>query len=66
MPVEVRERIAADVKSAMSDPEIVTRLTATGQIVLPGSYAEFAKDMDAQRAQVAAVGQTLGIKPATP
>lgn len=64
MPTEVRERIATDVKSVMTDPEIVSRLTATGQIVIPGSYAEFAKDMDAQRAQVAEVGKTLGIKPA--
>jgi tripartite-type tricarboxylate transporter receptor subunit TctC len=64
MPEAVRERIATDIKSVVSDPEVVTRLTATGQVVIPGTYAEFAKDMDSQRAQVAAVGQTLGIKPA--
>ena len=42
MPDELRERIAADVKAAVSDPAIAPRLTATGQEVAPGSAAEFA------------------------
>jgi tripartite-type tricarboxylate transporter receptor subunit TctC len=65
MPAEVRERIAADVKAAAADPTISARLLSTGQVVNPGGPAEFGAAIDAQRAQVAATGVLLGIKPAT-
>jgi tripartite-type tricarboxylate transporter receptor subunit TctC len=65
MPIELRERIAADVKTALADPAIVSRLTATGQVVAPGSAAEFAASIDKQRATVAEIAKVLGIKPAT-
>jgi tripartite-type tricarboxylate transporter receptor subunit TctC len=61
---DVRERIAADVRVVVADPDIVARLTAAGQAVNPGSSAEFEAEMKEQHAQVAAVGQALGIKPA--
>ena len=63
MANDVRERIAADVRVVVADPEIVARLTAAGQAVNPGSSAEFDAEMKAQYAQIAAVGQALGIKP---
>jgi tripartite-type tricarboxylate transporter receptor subunit TctC len=59
---QVRERIAADVK-AVSDQEIVTRLDATGQLVRPGSAAEFAASIKEQADKVAAFAQVLDIKP---
>jgi tripartite-type tricarboxylate transporter receptor subunit TctC len=65
MPVDLRERIAADVRTALSDPAIATRLTATGQVVSPGSAAEFAASIEKQRATVAEVAKVLGIKAAT-
>ncbi|MSP45858.1 MAG: tripartite tricarboxylate transporter substrate binding protein [Xanthobacteraceae bacterium] len=65
MPADLRERIAADVKAAAADPAISSRLLATGQVVNPGGPAEFGAAIDAQRAQVAATGQLLGIKPAS-
>jgi tripartite-type tricarboxylate transporter receptor subunit TctC len=65
MPSELRERIAADVKAAAADPTITSRLLSTGQVVNPGGPAEFGAAIDAQRAQVAATGQLLGIKPAS-
>jgi len=43
---------------------IVTRLTATGQVVNPGTAAEFGAAIEAQRKQAAEVGKLLGIKPA--
>lgn len=64
VPNDVRERIAADVRVVVADPDIVARLTAAGQAVNPGSSAEFEAEMKEQHAQVAAVGQALGIKPA--
>lgn len=65
MPIALRERIAADVKDAVTDPAITARLTATGQEVVPGSAAEFAASIDKQREGVAEVARTLGIKAAT-
>jgi tripartite-type tricarboxylate transporter receptor subunit TctC len=65
MPIELRERIAADIKWALTDPTIVSRLQATGQDVLPGSAAEFTASIDQQRAVVAESARILGIKPAT-
>ena len=64
MPNDVRDRIAADIVATIADPEIVSRLTATGQIIVPGTAAEFAAAIEEQNAQVAAVGKALGIKPA--
>ena len=64
MPVELRERIATDVKAALADPAIVQRLTATGQEVVPGSAAEFAASIDRQRQGVEAIAKVLGIKAA--
>jgi tripartite-type tricarboxylate transporter receptor subunit TctC len=59
-----RDKIAADVKELASDPEIVTRLTATGQNIVPGNAAEFAADIAKQRAQIDGVGKALGIQAA--
>jgi len=59
-----RERIAADVKAVVGDPVITERLTATGQIVSPGTPAEFAAAIDEQAGHLAAIAKVLGIKPA--
>jgi tripartite-type tricarboxylate transporter receptor subunit TctC len=64
MPAELRERIAADVKAASSDPSIATRLAATGQVLNPRTPAEYAKAVEDQRAQVAGIAGALGLKAA--
>jgi tripartite-type tricarboxylate transporter receptor subunit TctC len=64
MPSEVRERLAADIREVAADPLLVQRLTATGQVVNFGTAAEFSAEIDKQRAQVAATGRVLGVKPA--
>jgi len=61
MPNVLREKIASDVRAALTDPVIVSRLEATGQVVVPGSAAEFAASIEKQRAGVAAVAKVLGI-----
>jgi tripartite-type tricarboxylate transporter receptor subunit TctC len=61
---DVREKIAADVQAVAIDPVIVERLTATGQVMSPGSAAEFAAEMEEQRGRFAEVGKILGIKAA--
>ena len=58
-----RERIAADVKAVVGDPVITERLTGTGQIVSPGTPAEFAAAIDEQAGHLAAIAKVLGIKP---
>ena len=59
----VRERIAADVRAVANDPDIVAKLTATGQVVSPGGAEEFAKSIEAQRSAVEKFARALGTKP---
>jgi tripartite-type tricarboxylate transporter receptor subunit TctC len=66
MPAELREKIAADVKDVLSQPEIVARLVQTGQNISPGTPAEFEKAMNAQIQEVAKVAKELDIKPGQP
>ena len=58
----IRDRVGKDVQAAATDPTIVTRLTATGQIVSPGNGAEFAAETKGQQDKAAAIGRQLGIK----
>ena len=64
LPREVREKIAADVRAVLADQTIVARLASTGQVVNPGSPAEFEASMDVQRKQAAQAAQVLGLKKA--
>jgi tripartite-type tricarboxylate transporter receptor subunit TctC len=59
----LRERIALDLKEVIADPTVTERLVATGQIVSPGTPAEFAAAIDEQAAHLAAFAKTLGISP---
>jgi tripartite-type tricarboxylate transporter receptor subunit TctC len=61
---EVRERIAADVGAVMAAaPNIVARMAAIGQVVQAQGPDAFGTAIEQQRARVAAIAQTLGIKP---
>lgn len=64
MPPAAIDRIAKDVREVAADPAVNAKLTATGQVVNPGSADDFAKDLKDQRATVADIGKTLGIRPA--
>jgi len=64
MPQSIRDRIAADIRQVVSEPEVETKLSATGQVVNPGTPAEFTAALDDQLATVKKIGDTLGIKPA--
>ena len=63
LPAAARARIAKDVAVVAKDPAIVAKMTATGQIMMPGDGAEFAASIDKQKAQVAAVAKLFGNKP---
>jgi tripartite-type tricarboxylate transporter receptor subunit TctC len=60
----VRDKIAADIKTVASDPAIEGKLSASGQVVSPGTAAEFAAEIADQKQTVAKIGANLGIKPA--
>jgi tripartite-type tricarboxylate transporter receptor subunit TctC len=62
MPIELRDRIAAEVRTAVADPAIATRIAATGQIVSPGTPSELANAIAEQRARFAAIAKALDVR----
>jgi tripartite-type tricarboxylate transporter receptor subunit TctC len=60
----VRDRIAADIRQVVSDSEVEAKLSATGQVVNPGTPAEFTEALEDQLKTVKQIGDTLGIKSA--
>ena len=62
MPLQLRERIAADVREA-ADPVVIERLNATGQIPNFSGPGEFHAAIEQQRARIAAAAKDLGIVP---
>jgi tripartite-type tricarboxylate transporter receptor subunit TctC len=62
MPLELRQRITADIR-AVVDPTIEDRLTITGQLTNIGGPEEFGKSIDEQRAKIANFAKELGINP---
>jgi tripartite-type tricarboxylate transporter receptor subunit TctC len=65
MPLALRNKIAADIKDVISDPDINTKLAATGQVVNPGSPEEFNAALNDQRTKVGEIGKVLGISAAS-
>ena len=61
MPLDVRKRIAADVIAA-TDPEIVAKISSTGQDIRTGGPEELAATLQRQTAQTAAVAKILGLE----
>jgi tripartite-type tricarboxylate transporter receptor subunit TctC len=63
MPQALRDRIAADMKEVLADKTVASRLTATGQLINPGTGTEFAASLEEQRKKLAAIAKQLGVKP---
>jgi tripartite-type tricarboxylate transporter receptor subunit TctC len=64
LPKDLRERIAADIRTVMdADPLINDRLIMTAQVPNPGGPGEFAKSIDEQRAVLTKAANDLGITP---
>lgn len=63
MPAERRDQIAADVQAIISNPAFAAKIAATGQIVSPGTPAEFARAIAEQSATFKAIARTLGLQP---
>ena len=57
-----RDRIAADVRAVVLEPDVSAKLVATGQIVSPGTPAEFAAAIEEQAGHMAASAKLLGMQ----
>ena len=62
IPASLRNSIAADVRAVASDSAMIARLRSVGVAVRSGTPAEFAADIEAQRAKIMAVARAA--KPA--
>jgi len=60
---ELKQKIAADVKTVSVDPAIPERLRATGQVVNYGGPNDFTDAIAAQRAKIAATVRAIDFKP---
>jgi tripartite-type tricarboxylate transporter receptor subunit TctC len=63
MSASLRERIAADIHAVAAEPGIEPRLIQTGQILNPGTPAEFRAAVDEQAAKLAMIARALDLKP---
>jgi tripartite-type tricarboxylate transporter receptor subunit TctC len=62
MPIELRDRIAREVRAVLADPAVAMRIAATGQIVSPGTPAELASSIAEQRASFAAIARASDVR----
>jgi tripartite-type tricarboxylate transporter receptor subunit TctC len=63
MPVQLRERIAAEMCEVLSQPEVKERLASFGLVAHGTTPAEFGAILDAQRGKWAAVARENDIRP---
>jgi tripartite-type tricarboxylate transporter receptor subunit TctC len=63
MPLQLRQRIGADIAAIAADADVGAKLAATAQVANPGGPSELAAAVDEQRAHVAHIARTIGAKP---
>ena len=63
MPAALRERIAADVRAVVAEPEFRARLQGLGMTARADTPAGFAAVVDANRSHWAEVARVHGAKP---
>jgi tripartite-type tricarboxylate transporter receptor subunit TctC len=66
LPMAIRERIAADVREIVMQPDFAEKLAVTGQIANGSGPAEFAAAMQDQSDRLAVAAKDLGLKMAEP
>ena len=64
MPIALREKIAADVRTEVMDADVVQRLSKMGLIANAGSPAEFSASIKEQSDRLAVAAKALGLKAA--
>ena len=63
MPVELRERIAADMRAVAADPTVQERLGGAGQAARAGTPAELLADIEQARVRIADIIRIVGTRP---
>jgi len=63
MPVELRERIASEMRDVLSRPDVKERLASFGLVAHGTTPSEFAAILETQRAKWAAIAREHDIKP---
>jgi len=63
MPIELRERIAADVRAIAAEPSIQARLTSMGVAARGSTSSEFDEAIKEQRLKVEAIAKAVAAKP---
>jgi tripartite-type tricarboxylate transporter receptor subunit TctC len=63
MSLQLRERIAGDVRDAAADPAFERTLTTFGTLKMIGGAADFTKSIDEQRAVVATAAKSINVAP---
>jgi len=63
MPLELRERIAGDVRAVVADPAIAALVASTGQVISPGTPSEFARSIEEQLTAFTAIAKSLDLQP---
>lgn len=61
MPLELRQRIGAEIMAAASDPTVSSRIAASGQIMRPQGPADLARALKDQGDDAARVAKILGL-----
>ena len=61
MPLELRQRIGAEVVEAASDPTIAQRISSSGQAMQPGGPEELARALKQQAEHAANIAKVLGM-----
>jgi tripartite-type tricarboxylate transporter receptor subunit TctC len=62
MPDTLRDRIAGDVRDVMTEPDVRSRLEATGQIILGGTAAQFQAAISDQRTRVGEITKLIDLR----
>lgn len=63
MPVDLRDRIAADIRAVAAEAAIRDRLPPIGIVARSSTASEFAAAIDEQRVKVSAIAKAIGTKP---
>ena len=63
IPDQLKEKIAADFRTAAQDGAIADRLKATGQVINVGRPKEFADSIEEQRSNVASIVKAINFQP---
>jgi tripartite-type tricarboxylate transporter receptor subunit TctC len=63
MPLELRQRIGAEVVAVVNDPSVSQRIASSGQDIRTGGPEEMAQTLKEQARRAAEIARILGMSP---